>query len=191
MKKLSYAPLAAVLVLLASPALAHTGDGPHSHGFAAGLLHPLGGLDHVLAMVAIGIWSALVGGARAVVAPVTFVLAMLAGAALGHAGIPLPMVETGIAASVMVLGLLILTRLELPAAAGMALVALFAVFHGHAHGTEASGAIAAYMAGFALATAGLHVAGMALGRLMVAQSGASRIVGGLIAAAGACLIVAQ
>ncbi|UTD26256.1 HupE/UreJ family protein [Bradyrhizobium sp. WD16] len=192
MKKLSYAPLAVAMVLVAaSPALAHTGDGPHSHGFVAGLMHPLGGADHALAMLAIGIWSALVGGPRAFLAPLTFVLAMLAGAALGHAGIALPMVDVAIAASVLVLGLLILTRLELPTAAGMALVALFAVFHGHAHGTEASGAIAAYMAGFALTTAGLHVAGMVFGRIIMAQSGLSRLLGGAIAAAGAYLIAAQ
>jgi urease accessory protein len=113
---------------------------------------------------------------------------MLAGAGLGASGVGLPMVEAGIAASVVALGLMILGRVELPVAAGVALVAVFALFHGHAHGAEATGAIPAYMAGFALTTAGLHVAGIALGRLIAGYSHAPRIVGGAIAAAGAYLV---
>lgn len=185
-KKLS---LAAVLVAGASlPALAHTGAG-HTHGFISGLAHPVGGLDHLLAMVAVGIWSALAFSGRGVwVAPIAFVIAMLAGAGLAFAGVALPAVELGIAASVLVLGLMILARVELPVALGAAVVAAFAAFHGYAHGTEASGGIAAYMSGFALATAGLHVAGIGLGHLLTRVPYAPRVIGASIAAAGAHIL---
>lgn len=182
----------AALTAGAAPALAHTGLPGHEHGgLAAGLMHPVSGFDHLLAMLSVGLWSALSAkgdGWRLWSAPAAFVTAMLAGAAAGYAGLPLPLVETGIAASVVLLGLMVMTRVELPALAGAALVALFALFHGHAHGAEAVGNIGAYMAGFALVTAALHVGGIALGRALMDARRATTLAGGLIAAAGVYLV---
>lgn len=191
MRKLSRVTLAALAVAsaAATPALAHTGTGAHTHGFLAGIMHPLGGLDHLLAMLSVGIWSALAMRGRSVlIAPATFVAAMLAGAGMGVGSLPLPMVETGIALSVVALGLMILTRIELPVAAGAALVALFALYHGHAHGSEATGTVAAYLAGFALTTAMLHVSGIAFGSALARVEHASRFVGAAIAASGAYIL---
>jgi len=176
----------------AGPALAHTGVG-HASGFLAGLSHPIGGLDHTLAMLAVGIWSALANkehSGRIWVAPAAFIAAMLLGATLGYLQAPLPMVETGIALSVIVLGLMIVTRLELPLALGTLVIALFAIVHGHAHGAEASGSILAYMVGFAIATASLHVAGIGLGLGLTQLRYASLAAGTAIAAAGAYLLTA-
>ena len=142
----------------------------------------------MLAMVAVGVWSAMASGRRMWVAPAAFIAAMLAGAVLGHLGVGLPMVETGIAVSILALGLLILGRVELPTAAGVALVAAFALCHGHAHGIEASGEIASYMAGFAATTAALHLVGIAFGRVIAGSGHGSRAVGGVIAVAGAYLV---
>lgn len=182
----------AALVLASAPAWAHVGVPGHQHsGFLAGLAHPVGGLDHLLAMLAVGIWSALASRGdmrKAWAAPAAFVAAMLLGALAGHAGFSLPLVETGIAVSVLALGLLIAARIELPALAGAGLVALFAVWHGHAHGAEATGAIAAYMAGFALTTTALHVAGIGLGLALARVRIAATLTGGIIAAAGAYLL---
>jgi urease accessory protein len=140
---------AIALTLVPTAALAHPGLGD-AHGFVQGFAHPLGGLDHVLAMVTVGIFAWQLGGRALWLVPASFVLAMAAGGALAMLGVPVPLVELGIATSVIVLG---------------AVVALFAIFHGHAHGSEmpldASGS--AYGAGFVLATALLHVAGIALG----------------------------
>lgn len=180
----------AALAAGAAPALAHTGAG-HTSGFFAGLAHPVGGMDHLLAMVSVGIWSALAAKGQAWriwIAPLAFVVAMLAGAAAGHLQVPLPMVETGIALSVLLLGLMILARVELPLAAGVAVVALFALYHGHAHGAEATGGIGAYMAGFAIATAVLHVAGIGFGLVMTRARYAAAATGALVAAAGAYLL---
>lgn len=183
---------AAAVVVGAAPALAHVGLPGHEHGgFAAGLAHPVSGLDHLLAMLSVGIWSALAtrgGAGRLWLAPAAFVFAMLLGAVAGHAGIALPLVETGIAVSVVVLGLMIAARVELPALVGAGLVALFAIYHGHAHGAEATGAIAAYMAGFALTTAMLHVTGIGLGLLLTRTRLTAAVVGGLVAAVGAGLL---
>lgn len=184
----------AALALLAgaAPALAHTGVG-HTHGFFAGVTHPIGGLDHLLAMLAVGIWSALssrgeVG--RMWVAPAAFIAAMLVGAIAGYLQVPLPMVETGIALSVLLLGLLILARLEVSLIVGAALVAAFAIYHGQAHGSEATGAILAYMAGFAIATAVLHGLGIGLGLAISRVRLAAPVAGSAIAAAGAYLLSA-
>lgn len=174
----------------AMPALAHTGAG-HASGFLAGLTHPIGGLDHLLAMLSVGIWSALASSDkkwRMWVAPVVFVAAMLLGAAAGYLQLALPMVETGIALSVLLLGLMILVRMELPFAVGVLVIALFAIYHGHAHGSEATGDIVAYMAGFAIATATLHCAGIGLGVLMTRARLASIGAGAGICAAGAYLL---
>lgn len=179
---------AAVLAALATPAFAHTGTEPHMHGFAAGLAHPLGGLDHLLAMIAVGIWSSLAAGRRVWIVPAVFVAAMLAGAGLAQAGVALPAVETAIAMSVVVLGTLIAAGVSLPVGAGAALIALFAVFHGYAHGSEATGTVAGYMAGFAFTTAILHVAGIVLGRTIAVVPHAPRLLGAGIAASGAYLV---
>jgi urease accessory protein len=179
---------AAALAALATPALAHSGTEPHMHGFVAGLAHPLGGLDHLLAMIAVGIWSSLVAGRRVWIVPATFIAAMLAGAGLAQAGMALPAAEAAIAMSVVMLGTLIVAGVSLPAGAGGALVALFAVFHGYAHGIEATGTVAGYMAGFAITTAGLHVAGITLGRTIGVVPLASRLLGAGIVASGAYLV---
>tara|TARA_R110002110_G_scaffold376568_2_gene586498 strand:+ start:6250 stop:6837 length:588 start_codon:yes stop_codon:yes gene_type:complete len=156
--------LAAVFIFSAGPALAHTGAGPVS-GLWYGFLHPFAGLDHVLAMVAVGILAVQQGGRATWLLPVTFVTVMLAGSAVAMAGIPLILVEQGILGSVIVLGGVIALgrQIHWPVAAGF--VGLFAVFHGHAHGAEITVGIGGleYMAGFAVATAVLHLTGLALG----------------------------
>ncbi|MGB9116094.1 HupE/UreJ family protein [Bradyrhizobium sp.] len=179
---------AAVLAALATPAFAHTGAEPHVHGVVAGLVHPLGGLDHMLAMIAVGIWSSLAAGRRVWIVPAVFVAAMLAGAGLAQAGVALPAAETAIAMSVVVLGTLIAAGVGLPVGAGAALIALFAVFHGYAHGVEATGAVVGYMVGFAITTAVLHVAGIVLGRTIAVVPHASRLLGAGIVASGAYLV---
>lgn len=182
----------ALLVAGAAPALAHTGVG-HTHGFFAGITHPVGGLDHLLAMLAVGIWSALSSRGqmgRMWVAPAAFMAAMLVGATAGYLQVPLPMVETGIALSVALLGLLILARVEVSLVVGAALAAVFAIYHGQAHGSEATGAILAYMAGFVIATAALHGIGVGLGLAMTRVRLAAPVAGTAIAAAGAYLLSA-
>lgn len=153
---------AAIAVALPGAAWAHT-FGAHDAGFAHGFLHPVGGWDHLLAMVAVGLWAAQRGGAALWALPLAFVGTMVAGGALALAGIELPQVETGILLSVVVLGGLIAAQARLPLAASVGLVALFAVFHGHAHGAEMpeAAAPALYALGFVVATALLHAAGLA------------------------------
>lgn len=163
--------LAAALAIVPALAFAHTGHG--TLGFAHGFGHPMSGIDHILAMVAVGIFAANLGGRALWAVPLTFMTLMAAGGALGIAGVTLPFVEIGIALSIVVLGLLVAVRYEWPVAAAMSLVGLFAIFHGHAHGAEmpvdASGA--AYALGFVLATGLLHLAGIAVG-LGISQVGA-------------------
>jgi len=182
-----------VLVIVGSDvALAHTGL-EHAVSFASGFKHPWTGLDHALAMLAVGLWAGLNGGRALWAWPVAFVGVMVAGGALGIAGVPVPMVEPGILASVVVLGLLVLTAARLPVALGAALVALFALLHGHAHGAElpAHAAAATYAAGFALATALLH--GLGLGVAYLCRSDSGRLIvraaGALTAVAGVTLAV--
>ena len=126
----------------ANPALAHTGA-EHAFSFASGFKHPFTGLDHMLAMVAVGLWAGLNGGRALWAWPVAFVGVMVLGGALGISGFAVPMVEAGILASVVVLGLLVLAAAKLPVAAGAILVAAFALLHGHAHGAELPGEAAA------------------------------------------------
>lgn len=163
MKRFSLAS-AVLLAGLVLPAVAdaHT-FGAHDAGFAHGFLHPVGGWDHLLAMVAVGLWAAQRGGAALWALPATFVTAMIGGGLLGMAGIELPAVELGIAGSVIVLGALIAAQSRLALPVSMAVVALFALFHGHAHGVEMPEAAQPllYGLGFALATALLHGAGVA------------------------------
>lgn len=176
--------LAAVALATASgAAFAHPGH--ESASFFTGFAHPLGGLDHLLAMLAVGLYAAHQPGATRWMLPAGFVLAMLAGAGLGALGVALPAVEAGIAASVLVLGLLIALAARLPLAASLPLVAAFALFHGHAHHAEMGcTSLVTYATGFALATALLHGAGYAIARWMpqTRVGNAIRRVAGLVVA---------
>jgi len=156
-----------LLMLAAGPALAHPGHGSTA-SFAAGIAHPFGGFDHIAVMVAVGLWAALKGGRALWLWPAAFVGVMLVGAALGMAHVPVPLVEPGILASVVALGLLVALTVDLPLWTGAAIVAVFALLHGHAHGTEVAETVsgAEYMAAFALATATLHGVGIGFAQLM-------------------------
>ena len=163
MLRLSCVALAAILMML-TPALAHTGIGDTT-GFAHGFMHPIGGIDHVLAMVAVGLFAALLGRRALWLVPASFVAMMAVGGALGAAGVSIPFVEIGIGLSVVALGAAVALRFNMGVVVAMAFVGFFAIFHGHAHGTEmpdtASGI--EYGLGFVVATAVLHVAGIGLG----------------------------
>lgn len=188
--------LLALMLTAPLAALAHVGtDGnAHAHvGFADGLLHPLTGLDHLAAMLAVGVWSALTARqARDMVwAPLAFAAMLLAGALAGFAGLPLPAVEPMIAASLLVLGLLLVTKLHLPGPAAAALVGVFAVFHGVAHGVELAGETggSAALAGMVLATALLHAVGLAVGwALRTRFSWGPRLAGVAVAVFGASML---
>jgi len=181
-------PLWLSLLLVPSLAQAHPGMPGHVHGFDNGLLHPLTGLDHVCAMIAVGLWAAQRGGRARWLLPLTFVSVMVIGGALGMDGIGIPGLEQGIAASVLVLGLLIAAAVHLPLLAGAAIVGLFALFHGYAHGAEMPGTASGftYGIGFVLATISLHLVGIGLG--VTAQRFAAgrwiRLAGGAIATCG-------
>jgi urease accessory protein len=187
--------LAAVVALLAlTPALAQAHPGHvGAHSFMGGFNHPLSGFDHILAMIAVGLWAAQLGGRAMYLVPAAFVSLMTLGGAMGMAGIHLPMVETGILVSILVLGLLIAAAVRLPTAAGMAIVGLFALFHGHSHGTELPAAATGvtYAIGFILATALLHACGIGLGLLAQKKlpAPAIRFAGAAIVLAGICLWV--
>ena len=186
-------PLLVVALLAASPAEAHLLGGAAPSAFT-GFLHPLSGLDHVLAMIVVGLWASQQGRAAALALPLAFPLAMAAGAMLAFAGFVLPAPDAAIALSVLLLGLMIALALRMPLPAGASLVAAFALFHGHAHGAElpASASPLGYGAGFLAATVLLHVIGLGLGR--AARLGRGRLVlraaGSAIAAAGILLMVA-
>ncbi|RST51570.1 HupE/UreJ family protein [Variovorax sp. DXTD-1] len=187
--------LALLAMLLPLAASAHTGaDGGVHHGFTTGFLHPLTGADHLAAMVAVGLWSAL-AARRAwpdlLWAPLAFAGMLLVGALMGLAGVQLPAVEPMIAASLLVLGLLVATRTHLPAAVAAAVVGVFAIFHGVAHGHElASGQGAALtLAGMVGATVLLHLAGIGLGwALRHANAWLPRVAGAAVVALGATLL---
>jgi urease accessory protein len=167
-----------------APASAHVGAGAAS-SLSAGFMHPLSGLDHLAVMVAVGLWAALKGGRALWLWPAAFVGVMLAGAGLGMAHVAVPFVETGILASVVALGLLVALAVDLPVSAGAAVIGVFALLHGHAHGVEvpenATGV--GYMAGFALATAMLHGVGLAVGLAFDMRSRLLARVAGVICAA--------
>ena len=159
------------LIALPTLALAHPGGlASHAHeGFVSGLLHPLTGIDHLAAMLAIGVWSAL--AVRPVwAAPVVFVALLAAGALVGFTGLAVPAVEPMIAASLLAMGLLIATRARLPLWAAALVAGGFAFFHGAAHGFELGGDGAwVALAGMLISTAALHVAGISLGRFVLGQ----------------------
>ena len=184
-----------IAAALAPAALAHPGHDELAavHPFIAGLTHPIGGLDHILAMVAVGLWGAQRGGAALWAWPLSFVAIMLAGGALGLSGIELPAIEPAIAASIVVLGLMVAFRVTVPVIGGAALIAAFALFHGNAHGLEApAGSATLYAAGFTLSTASLHAVGLALGLAAgrISWQPAIRIAGAIAAATGASLFFA-
>jgi urease accessory protein len=187
---------ATLLAVTASAAQAHTGHPIDSA--AAGALHPLTGLDHLLAMLGVGIWAAHIGATserRATwLVPASFVVVMALGAVVGLSGAKLPLAEAGIIGSVVLIGLLIASTPKLPLWLPMAVVALFAFCHGFAHGSEmpASSSALAYGAGFLAATIGLHIAGIGIGLLARRLSGAVgiRVVGGAMALAGIALAAA-
>lgn len=183
--------LALGLSVSATVAAAHTGEGINS-GFASGFWHPILGWDHVIAMVAVGLWGAFLGKPAIWVLPIAFPLVMAMGGALGIIGVPLPAVETGVALSGVVLGLLIAFAARTPLWIATAIVGVFAIFHGHAHGTELPQQFNAfsYAIGFVISTGLLHIAGIAFGFLTQIQIGriAVRGAGGMIALVGAAFL---
>ncbi len=187
--------LAVVLLsVTTSPAFAHLN--PSEHGsFAAGFTHPLSGADHILAMVAVGLWASMLGGRALFAVPVSFVGVMLLGFIAALGGISLPYVEPVILASVIVLGLLVATAFRASTLTAALIVGFFAFFHGYAHGGEiGSAAFMLYGTGFAIATALLHAAGIGVGlvagRMMNGQAGqtAMRVAGGAAALSGLYLM---
>lgn len=179
--------------LLLSPALAFAHPGHDHAGVMSGLAHPLFGLDHLLAMLAVGLWAAQQQGTARWALPLTFVATMLYGGLLGFAGIEMPLMETGIAGSVLALGLLVALAVRPPVAIAAGLTALFAASHGVAHGLElpALSSPWGYAAGFVAATAALHAAGYAVARsLPQAAAPLVRIAGVASALTGAWLLAA-
>lgn len=179
--------VAAATLLMAHPAFAHT-EGGLAGGFASGFTHPIVGWDHVVAMMAVGLWGAFLGAPAIWLLPIVFPIVMAFGAALGVLGVPIPSVETGIAVSAVVLGLLIAMALRLPLWLAALIVGVFAIFHGYAHGVELPEAANpfAYGVGFVLATGLLHLIGIAFGLLLRWPVGtyAVRTVGGVISLVG-------
>ena len=180
-------PLVALTLATAAPAFAHEGTGL-AGGFMAGFGHPLGGYDHLLAMVSVGLWGAFLGRPLVTALPVIFPAVMAVGGVLGLLGAPMPPVELGIAVSVLALGALIALAVRAPAWAACVVVGLFGLFHGYAHGEELPSAAdpLGYSVGFVLCTGLLHVTGITLGLLRRRPAGAVVIrgLGGLIAVAG-------
>jgi len=177
---------AALLPLLASPLLAHTGKG-HVAGFLSGFQHPWSGLDHVAAMVAVGIWGAQLGSPAIWVLPVAFPMLMAVGGVLGLLGVPLPGIEIGIALSALFLGVMVLGERRPRLAVAVAVVGVFALFHGHAHGTELPAGQSAllYSMGFVIGTGTLHGVGIGMG--LAHRWPAGKV---LLRAAGACIAIA-
>jgi len=193
-KTVARGALAAILALSPTLAFAHVGIGD-AHGFSHGFVHPVSGIDHVLAMVAVGIFAATLGGRALWAVPASFIVMMAVGGALGMMGINVPFVELGIATSVIVLGSAVALRwTNWPLGATTAMVGFFALFHGFAHGAEmpmgASGI--SYAAGFMLATALLHMVGIgvgiALGKIGVNAPRVTQSLGALVAFAGVGLL---
>jgi len=178
------------LLALALPSFAHAHIGTaEASGWMHGLSHPFGGLDHICAMIAVGLWAAQMGGRALWRVPLAFVSVMMLGGLLGMAAIPVPFIDAGIGMSLLVLGVLIAAAVRLPLSVSIAMVGVFALFHGYAHGAEMPQSVSGlgYAAGFTLATALLHASGMGialflkhLGRvkLLRATGGAVAVCGG-------------
>lgn len=184
--------LAATVLLLPTVALAHS-DGGGSSGFADGIVHPITGFDHLVAMVAVGIWGSILGRPLLVALPVTFPIMMAVGAVLGLAGIPFPTVELGIAASALFLGVAVFARLRPPLVVAVTGVGIFGLFHGYAHGAEAGPAAdpTGFVAGFVVMTGLLHIAGVTFGegiRALPATHALFRATGAVIAGFGAVFV---
>ena len=181
-----------LLIVLPTLVFAHTEEGIVG-GFISGFLHPIYGPDHVVAMVAVGMWGAFLRNPAIWLLPVVFPLVMALGGAFGVIGIPLPLVEIGIATSAIVLGLMVLLAVRPPLWVAAVLVGAFGIFHGHAHGTElpeASNPLS-YAIGFVLATGLMHLVGIAFGMLANSPRGrvTVRTAGGLISACGVYFLV--
>jgi urease accessory protein len=182
-------PVLALCSLLPGLAFAHVESGAAGDGgLLSGLLHPVTGLDHVVAMVAVGLWGAILGAPAIWVLPIAFPLIMTVGAVLGILGIPLPNIDLGIAASAIILGGMVAANARPPLAIAFLLIAFFAVYHGHPHGAALPdfGVPILYAAGFVVATGLLHLAGIAFGVLYRWPAGraAVRTLGAAIAAVG-------
>ena len=192
MLRLPYLVLATLLML--TPALAHTGVGDTT-GLAHGFMHPVGGIDHVLAMVAVGLFAAGLGGRALWLVPASFVAMMAVGGALAMADVSIPFVEIGIGLSLAVFGAAVALHLNMRVAAAMAFVGIFAIFHGYAHGAEMPDTVSGfeYGLGFVLATALLHVAGIGLGLVIGRMSElygrhVTQLTGGAMALAGVAIL---
>ena len=184
--------LGLLTLFAATPAFAHVGLGDHG-GFMHGFMHPIGGADHVLAMVGVGLLAAQLGGRAIWLVPTTFVSMMVLGGVLGFEGVDIPFVEAGIAASVIVLGALVAFGAKLPTALAMAIVGAFAIFHGHAHGWSSGRKhTAGVRRGFRACNSLLHAAGIGLGfsftKLPADRAPGPRKVGGVMAAIGVSLL---
>lgn len=181
---------APIALLAATPACAHTGS--VSGGFVGGFAHPIFGPDHLIAMVAVGLWGTFLGPPAIYMLPVAFPLVMAAGGVLGIAGVPLPGAEIGIAISAIVLGLMVATEARPPIWMAVTIVGVFAIFHGYAHGAElpAGADAVAFSLGFVIATGLLHLTGIAFGLLARWPMGkaAVRTAGAVIACAGAVFL---
>ena len=190
--KQSLSKILVLSLMFPTLAFAHTGVG-QTTGFMHGFGHPVGGADHILAMVAVGLWAAQIGGRALWVVPCTFVSIMVLGGILGFSGVHAPFVEEGILVSILILGILIAGAFKLPLVYSSLLVGIFAIFHGHAHGAEMPESIgaASYAVGFALATAMLHLAGIGLGMLMkkINMQTVTRFAGAAIAVSGIYLAI--
>jgi urease accessory protein len=181
-----------ILLLVPARALAHvTGD--VAGGLASGFLHPISGLDHVVAMVAVGLWGAQLGKPAIWILPVTFPIVMAFGGVLGVRGVPMPPVEVGIALSAIVLGGVVAMAARPPLWVAAVVVGVFAVFHGYAHGTELprSASPLAYGAGFVLTTGMLHVCGITIGTINRWPRGARviRLCGAVVVAVGVYFLI--
>ncbi|MNF62527.1 MULTISPECIES: HupE/UreJ family protein [unclassified Pseudomonas] len=183
--------LFATAALLLTPTLAFAHPGHGDNGLLAGISHPIGGLDHLLAMLAVGLWAAQQRGAARWALPGTFVGTLLMGGLLGFEGLSLPALESGIAASVLALGLAVALAVRPPLSLAVGATALFALFHGVAHGLElpAMSSPWTYAIGFVIATAALHIAGYAVVRVLPqAAAPLVRMAGAASAATGAWLL---
>lgn len=187
--KLLRSTLTIMLMGLPAVAMAHPGgEGLHNHSWLQGLMHPFVGIDHLIAMLAVGVWAAQLGGRARWQVPAAFIGVMMIGAGMGMSGVAVPYVEQGIIVSLLILGALIAFTLRLPLGMSSSLVGVFALFHGVAHGMElpASSSAFPYIAGFVFATALLHGAGLLFGDCLhrVAKVSLNRYAGAIISAVG-------
>lgn len=189
---LKVATVASLLALTSTSAVAHTATVAEHNNLLNGLIHPLVGLDHLLAMMAVGFWAAMQKSQLRIQIPMVFMLVLVAGFLLGQTAFGLPVVESGIATSVLILGLLIATAARLPAAAALGLSGIFALFHGYAHGAEAvASSMTLFAAGFLSSSLMLHLCGgIAANTVKTQQPTLAKLAGLAIAAAGATLLAA-